>query len=71
MSILNAPTQLMKDIGYGKGYMYDHHAVDAFSGQNCFPEKVDRQTFYKPIERGYEREIKKRLDWWNKLRNQQ
>ena len=71
MSILNAPTQLMKDIGYGKGYMYDHHTVDAFSGQNCFPEKVDRQTFYKPIERGYEREIKKRLDWWNKLRNQQ
>ncbi len=68
MSILNAPTKLMKDIGYGKGYIYDHNSADAFSGQNCFPENVNRETFYQPVERGYEREIKKRLDWWNKLR---
>ena len=70
LSILNAPTKLLKDEGYGKGYVYDHDVEHGFSGQNCFPEKVERQTFYKPIERGYEREIKKRLDWWNKLRNQ-
>ena len=68
MSILNAPSKLMKDIGYGKGYVYDHNAVDAFSGQNCFPENINREIFYQPVERGYEREIKKRLDWWNKLR---
>ena len=60
MSILNAPTKLMKDIGYGKGYIYDHNSADAFSGQNCFPENVNRETFYRPVERGYEREIKKR-----------
>ena len=70
LSILNAPTKLMKDEGFGKGYVYDHDVEHGFSGQNCFPEKVERQTFFKPVERGYEREIKKRLDWWNKLRNQ-
>ena len=70
LSILNAPTKIMKDEGFGKGYVYDHDVKHGFSGQNCFPEKVERQTFFKPVERGYEREIKKRLDWWNKLRNQ-
>ena len=70
MSILNAPTKMMKDLGYGKGYVYDHETDNGFSGQNCFPENVKRKTFYHPIERGYEREIKKRLNWWNKLRNQ-
>ena len=69
MSILNAPTKMMKDLGYGKGYLYDHETDNGFSGQNCFPENVKRKTFYQPIERGYEREIKKRLNWWNKLRN--
>ncbi len=70
LSILNAQTKLMKDEGFGKGYVYDHDVEHGFSGQNCFPEKVERQIFFKPVERGYEREIKKRLDWWNKLRNQ-
>ena len=69
MSILNAPTKIMKDLGYGKGYIYDHEVENGFSGQNCFPENVERKSFYQPIERGYEREIKKRLNWWNKLRN--
>ena len=68
MSILNAPTKLMKDMGYGKGYVYDHNVENAFSGQNCFPEKIDRHKFYFPEERGFEREIIKRLAWWDKLR---
>ncbi|MHA1537785.1 MAG: replication-associated recombination protein A [Alphaproteobacteria bacterium] len=66
--ILNAPTRLMKDIGYGKGYEYDHDAEDGFSGQNYFPEDMERQVFYQPVERGFERDIKKRLDYWAKLR---
>ena len=66
--ILNAPTQLMKDLGYGAGYAYDHDAADAFSGQNYFPDTMERQRFYQPIERGFEREIIKRLAWWEKLR---
>jgi len=66
--ILNAPTNLMKDEGYGKGYDYDHDAPDAFSGQDYFPEKLGRQKFYSPVDRGFEREIKKRLDYWEKLR---
>ena len=66
--ILNAPTRLMKDLGYGKGYAYDHDAPDAFSGQNCFPDGMARQAFYHPAERGFEREIRKRLDYWAKLR---
>ena len=69
MSILNAPTKLMKDVGYGKGYIYDHNAENAFSGQNCFPDEINRKQFYFPEERGFEREISKRLSWWNKLRN--
>lgn len=66
--ILNAPTGLMKDLGYGAGYAYDHNAEDGFSGQNYFPEDIERQKFYQPVERGFEREIAKRLDYWAKLR---
>ena len=68
--ILNAPTRLMKEIGYGAGYAYDHDAPEAFSGQNYFPEDMERQAFYRPVERGFERELKKRLDYWAKLRDQ-
>jgi putative ATPase len=68
--ILNAPTRLMKDEGYGSGYDYDHDAPDAFSGQDYFPEELGRQTFYDPPERGFEREIRKRLDYWAKLRRE-
>ena len=66
--ILNAPTAFMKQEGYGAGYDYDHDAPDAFSGQNYFPEKLGRQIFYEPVERGFEREIRKRLDYWSRLR---
>jgi putative ATPase len=68
--ILNAPTRLMKDEGYGAGYDYDHDAPDAFSGQDYFPEALGRQTFYDPPERGFEREIRKRLEYWAKLRRE-
>jgi putative ATPase len=70
LHILNAPTKLMKKEGYGVGYQYDHDAPDGFSGQNYFPEGMNRQRFYYPVERGFEREIIKRLDYWNKLRTQ-
>lgn len=66
--ILNAPTNLMKDQGYGKGYAYDHDAEEGFSGQNYFPETMKRGVYYQPVERGYERELKKRLDYFVKLR---
>ncbi|MCK6444485.1 replication-associated recombination protein A [Elstera cyanobacteriorum] len=66
--ILNAPTRLMKDIGYGSGYAYDHDAPDGFSGQNYFPENLPRTRFYDPPERGFERDIRKRLDYWDRLR---
>ena len=68
--VLNAPTRLMKDEGYGRGYAYDHDTEDAFSGQNYFPDALLRQTFYDPPERGFEREIRKRLDYWAKLRRE-
>ena len=68
--ILNAPTNLMKDEGYGRGYAYDHDQEEAFSGQNYFPDALPRQQFYDPPERGFEREIKKRLDYWAKLRRE-
>ena len=68
MHILNAPTRLMKNLGYGKGYVYDHATEEGFSGQNYFPDGVARREFYRPGERGFEREIKKRLDYWDKLR---
>lgn len=68
--ILNAPTTLMKKQGYGTGYQYDHDTADGFSGQDYFPDDMSRQQFYYPPERGFEREIKKRLEYWSKLRAQ-
>ena len=66
--ILNAPTKMMKDIGYGSGYAYDHDAEDGFSGQNYFPETMKRPIWYAPPERGFERELKKRIEYFAKLR---
>ena len=66
--ILNAPTDLMKDQGYGVGYEYDHDSEDGFSGQNYFPENIDRLPAYQPVERGFERELKKRISYFNNLR---
>ncbi len=66
--ILNAPTKLMKNLGYGAGYQYDHDAEEGFSGQNYFPDDMARQQFYTPKETGFEREIAKRLEYWSKLR---
>ncbi|CAM0117339.1 replication-associated recombination protein A [Rhabdochlamydiaceae symbiont of Dictyostelium giganteum] len=68
--IINAPTSLMKDLGYGKGYVYDHDADDSFSGQNYFPPGMERVSFYHPRLRGFEREMKKRADYFQKLREQ-
>ncbi len=65
---VNAPTQLMRDLGYGEGYVYDPNTEEGFSGLNYFPDGMTRQSFYQPAERGFEREIKKRLDYWKKLR---
>lgn len=67
--ILNAPTKLMQDIGYGKGYAYDHDTEAGVSGQNYFPEEMARQQFYEPVERGFEREVQKRLAYFNKIRS--
>jgi len=67
-NILNAPTKLMKDIGYGTDYAYDHDAEEGFSGANYWPEEMAPQTYYDPVERGFEREIAKRIDYWNRLR---
>jgi putative ATPase len=66
--ILNAPTRLMKELGYGHGYAYDHDTDEGFSGQNYFPDDMPRRRFYQPVERGFEREIAKRLEYWTKLR---
>ncbi len=66
---LNAPTKLMKKEGYHLGYIYDHDTPEGFSGLNYFPPETPRQEFYQPVDRGFEREIKKRLDYWAKLRN--
>ena len=68
--ILNAPTRLMQDEGYGRGYAYDHDQEEAFSGQDYFPDEMERQQFYDPPERGFEREIRKRLEYWAKLRRE-
>ncbi len=67
-NILNAPTKMMKNLGYNAGYIYEPDTANGFSGQNCFPETLGRQKFYHPVERGFEREIKKRLDYWDGLR---
>ena len=69
-TILNAPTKLMKDIGYGKGYAYDHEAEDGFSGADYWPEEMEPQEYYRPVERGFEREVLKRLEWWDKKRRE-
>ena len=68
--ILNAPTKLMKQQEYGTGYRYDHDQPDAFSGQNYFPDGMGREKYYAPVERGFEREVKRRLDYWAKLRKE-
>ncbi len=68
--ILNAPTKLMKNIGYGAGYNYDHDTAEGFSGQNYFPDDIPREQFYQPVERGFERDLKKRLEYWQKLRDE-
>ncbi len=68
--ILNAPTRMMKDLGYGKGYVYDHDTEEGFSGQNCFPDEMPRRRFYDPPERGFEREIRKRLAYWRQRRRE-
>jgi putative ATPase len=67
--ILNAPTKMMKEIGYSEGYIYDHDTPNCFSGQDYFPKEYKRKTFYTPNERGFEKEIKKRIEYWEKLRN--
>jgi putative ATPase len=67
--ILNAPTRLMAEVGYGEGYEYDHNAAEAFSGQNYFPDGMERDQYYDPPDRGFEREIKKRLAYWQALRS--
>lgn len=68
--ILNAPTPLMKKLGYGKGYQYDHDTSAGFSGQNYFPSGLERPSFYHPVERGFEREMKKRIDYFSHLRRE-
>ncbi|HEV2596125.1 MAG TPA: replication-associated recombination protein A [Sphingomicrobium sp.] len=70
MHILNAPTKLMKNVGYGKGYAYDHEADEAFSGQNYWPEPMEPQNFYEPSTRGFEARVKERLDYWDERRKQ-
>ncbi|MEE4639370.1 MAG: replication-associated recombination protein A [Wenzhouxiangella sp.] len=67
--ILNAPTRLMKALGYGRGYAYDHDTEQGYSGQNYFPDQMPRQRYYQPVERGFEREINKRLTYWSRLRS--
>lgn len=67
--ILNAPTKLMKEVGYSQGYQYDHDCPYAFSGQEYFPDGVSRTEFYDPVDRGFERDLRKRLEFWNKLRH--
>jgi putative ATPase len=68
MHILNAPTKLMKSVGYGKGYAYDHDADEGFSGQDYWPEEMERQAFYQPSDRGFEAKVRERIDYWNERR---
>ena len=69
-NILNAPTKLMKDIGYGKDYAYDHDADEGFSGANYWPDEMEPATFYEPGERGFEAKVAERIAYWNELRRQ-
>src|SRR5689334_10679271 len=70
MHILNAPTKLMKNVGYGKGYAYDHNAEEGFSGQDYWPEEMEAQSFYEPTDRGFEARVKERLDYWQQRRKE-
>ena len=70
MNIVNAPTKLMKDVGYGKGYAYDHDAEDGFSGANYWPDGMDRQDYYQPVDRGFEAKLKERLAFWDQRRRE-
>ncbi len=69
-NVLNAPTKLMKDIGYGKGYAYDHDAEDGFSGADYWPDEMTPQSFYEPSPRGFEAKIAERIAHWEKLRGE-
>jgi putative ATPase len=69
-NILNAPTKLMKDVGYGKGYAYDHDAEEAFSGDDYWPEEMAPQSFYVPSPRGFEAKIAERIAYWDRLRQE-
>jgi putative ATPase len=70
MNIVNAPTKLMKDVGYGKGYKYDHDTDEGFSGANYWPDEMERQTYYAPTDRGFEAKVKERLAWWEERRKE-
>jgi putative ATPase len=70
MHILNAPTRLMKNVGYGKGYAYDHDADEGFSGQDYWPEAMDAQSFYDPTDRGFEAKVRERIEYWNERRKE-
>jgi putative ATPase len=69
-NILNAPTKLMKEVGYGKDYAYDHDAPEGFSGDDYWPEEMEPQTFYRPVDRGFEAKVRERLAWWNERRKE-
>lgn len=69
-NILNAPTRLMKDLGYGKGYAYDHDAEDGFSGANYWPDDMEPQAYYRPVQRGFERQVIERMEWWDRKRRE-
>ena len=68
IKIIENTVKMMQEMGYGKGYIYEPDTESGFSGQNCFPENMERVSLYKPVERGFEREIKKRFDYWNSFR---
>jgi putative ATPase len=70
MHILNAPTKLMKNVGYAKGYAYDHNADEGFSGQDYWPDEMEPQAFYEPTDRGFEARVKERLDYWAQRRKE-
>jgi putative ATPase len=67
-NILNAPTKLMKDVGYGKGYQYDHDAPEGFSGDDYWPAEMAKRNFYRPVDRGFEKKVAERMAWWDARR---